>query len=302
MGKLSKVSEQSLSKYDPHKGVKKIAVLEMAEKHYAKAKDATKLISAIRDKLEAQAEFVLWWDTQVEKSKGAAEPRRNGSVTALVAGKDGLPDRMTLSRWRAKLNDPDKFEATFESVCAKYPKLLEFVKGAHVEHNSGENEWYTPAEYIEAARLMMGAIDLDPATSLAANEIVKAGQIFTADDSGLTESWDGCVWLNPPYAQPLISQFCDKLADSVRAGSVSAACVLVNNATETQWFRALVDVAAAICFPSGRIRFWSPGKESAAPLQGQAVIYVGSDVDRFIQAFGSFGFVTQIVSRDARAA
>jgi len=54
----------ALTKYDPQKGVKQIAVAEMAEKYYAKAKDADKLKQAIRNKLEAQAEFVLWWDTK----------------------------------------------------------------------------------------------------------------------------------------------------------------------------------------------------------------------------------------------
>jgi hypothetical protein len=53
-----------LSKYNPQKGVKTIAVLEGIEKHYARAKDATGLEKAIRAKLEAQAEFVAWWDTQ----------------------------------------------------------------------------------------------------------------------------------------------------------------------------------------------------------------------------------------------
>lgn len=168
----------------------------------------------------------------------------------------------------------------------------EFVKGrAHVAFNGGENEWYTPGEYIEAARKALGVIDIDPASSALAQETVQAGQFFTKDTDGLKQAWHGNVWMNPPYAQPLVGQFVDKLCTSYGDGDVQAAIVLVNNATETAWGQQLLESATAVVFPKSRIRFLDPEGKPGAPLQGQMFVYLGGHVNDFGREFCRYGVV-----------
>ena len=136
----------------------------------------------------------------------------------------------------------------------------------HVSNNSGENEWYTPIEFIKAAREVMGRIDLDPASCEAANKTVQATKIFTVNDDGLKQKWRGNVWLNPPYASDLIGKFADKVAES--KDDIEQAIILVNNATETGWFNTLISVASAVAFPKSRVKFYMADGKTGAPLQG----------------------------------
>jgi ParB family chromosome partitioning protein len=171
----------------------------------------------------------------------------------------------------------------------------ETVKAAakpHVSNNSGEQDWYTPEVYLEAARKVVGPFDLDPASSDTAQKFVKAKTYFTKDDDGLIQDWRGVVWLNPPYGSGIVDKFAEKLVDSL--GSIKSAVVLVNNATETRWFQLLANNSNAICFPSGRIKFLdSTGEPKNSPLQGQAFLYFGQKSEKFRRVFGQFGFVVE---------
>lgn len=162
----------------------------------------------------------------------------------------------------------------------------------HIIHNSGQNEWYTPPEYIRKAVEVMGGIDCDPASSEIANRIVGADTYFTAEQDGLAQTWRGRVWMNPPYSQPLIADFCRAAVEKLDSGEIMEAMVLVNNATETEWFQCLCRRSAVVYFPDHRICFIDPnGNKQSSPLQGQAILYLGDDPDRFIEVFSGQGVV-----------
>jgi len=94
----------------------------------------------------------------------------------------------------------DRTEEEFETFLAKaVQKVSDGIEGRKANRTSftADNEWFTPSEYIELARLVLGEIDLDPASHRVAQKIVKAKTFFTPDRDGLTQEWHGRVWLNP---------------------------------------------------------------------------------------------------------
>jgi phage N-6-adenine-methyltransferase len=160
---------------------------------------------------------------------------------------------------------------------------------------NGNNEWYTPAPYIELARRVMGGIDLDPASCEHAQKTVQATRFYTEADDGLSKPWNGRVWLNPPYAQPAIEQFIGKLVHEVEE-RLAAAILLTNNSTDTGWFHQAAGASSAICFTKGRIRFeTAEGLTPQSPAMGQAFFYFGAEYQKFAREFSSVGLVVEAV-------
>ena len=151
------------------------------------------------------------------------------------------------------------------------------------------DEWYTPAEYIEAARRVMGSIDLDPASCAMAQTVVKADVYLTKTENGLSQRWiRENVWLNPPYSNP--AKWVEKVLAEYESSSpfTKQAVVLVNNATETEWFQSLLK-RFPVCMLSRRIAFWRHDQNGITARQGQAIFYLGPNVSAFINEFETFG-------------
>jgi len=214
--------------------------------------------------------------------------REKGSAKLNEAVQGG---RLTLGKAEQVVKTyPDKARQDAQVGIIAKSKMTTRVKGL-----TGEIEWYTPRKYLDAVIEVIGAIDLDPASSNAAQDHVNATRYFTLDNDGLVQTWNGRVFLNPPYKMPSIKQFTVKMIESWQHGEMREGILLTNNATDTEWFHSALDVCNAVCFTRGRISFLeaSDGElvEKTSPTHGQAFFYFGKNVAAFARRFAEFGII-----------
>lgn len=160
---------------------------------------------------------------------------------------------------------------------------------------STSNEWYTPKPIIDAAREVMGHIDLDPASNAYANKVVQARRFFTADDDGLAHDWYGKVWLNPPYGkengESNQAKWSARLIEEYKSGRVTEAILLVNAVSGNTWFQPLWNYP--VCLASKRIHFYNEQVKSSAPTHANAFVYFGSNVEKFTKIFHPIGKIVE---------
>lgn len=290
-----------------------IEAVERGEVTVSAAAAVAKLPEAEQRKIASDGPKAVQKAASAERQAKSRKPDQDKSVEAIVlaecAALAGVSEDVFTKGESVLKSEHDDIKVMMMSggSCADIESAFDALTAAtaaastrrpHVTHNSGNSEWCTPPEIIESARTAMRSIDCDPASSADANATVKAHEYFTADDDGLKQTWFGNVWLNPPYAQPLISRFANAVATKFGTGEIDQACVLVNNATETEWFSTLASNASAICFPTSRLKFLTPDGVSSknTPLQGQAIVYLGGSADEFIREFSAKGIVVKVVS------
>ena len=158
------------------------------------------------------------------------------------------------------------------------------------------DSWFTPPEYLDSVRAVLDEIDLDPFTSERANEIVGAKWIFTSEQSAFENDWRVDrrvhVFMNPPYSAGLCKRAVLRFIEQYEAKRFEEGIVLVNNATDTKWFSALVAHCDGVCFTNHRISFWNADRKNVSGnTRGQAFFYFGGNLAKFRHAFKKHGFV-----------
>lgn len=165
------------------------------------------------------------------------------------------------------------------------------MQQANPEKKIKDNNWFTPAKYIEAAREVMGTIDLDPASCEQANQTVKATRYYTKEENGLMQDWYGRVWLNCPFSQQ--GAWSEKLIRAYRDGNIEQAIFLSQAATERVWFRSLWQYL--ICFTDHQIIFNRPDKPPYHIYHGTCFVYLGPNEAKFTEVFSRFGRIVRAI-------
>jgi hypothetical protein len=195
------------------------------------------------------------------------------------------PDQEREGEAPETMDDP-----TPEFQDAPEPVDLRPAKAMDVHYQSESKEWYTPADFLKAVRDVLGEIDLDPASSESANQIVGANRFFDRQANGLAQAWTAdTVYCNPPYGDE-IRAFVEKAIAELERGSYSAGILLVPARTDTAWFGLLREYPR--CFLTGRLKFWNSADASvtSAPFPSVA-FFLGQDATRFVEVFSRLGDV-----------
>lgn len=153
---------------------------------------------------------------------------------------------------------------------------------------------YTPPEIIANVRLVSGEIDLDPASDDIAQQWIQATNYYTPAIDGLSNLWFGRVFLHPP-AHGKTAKWTNKLLAEYESGRVEEAVLLVTPSAGSKWFQKLTRLFP-VCFPDERISFLDDqGRPLPRPKHGNAIFYLGQNIQRFGQVFGAIDSVSSPV-------
>jgi phage N-6-adenine-methyltransferase len=138
------------------------------------------------------------------------------------------------------------------------------VAGGSVHFSSATDLWSTPQAFFDDCARRFGPFDLDPC---ATPDNAKAARFFTAVDDGLSQTWRGRVWMNPPYGRQ-IGKWMQKALESSLAGA-TVVC-LVPARTDTAWWHDYA-TKGEVEFIRGRLKFG--GSKTSAPFPSALVVF-----------------------------
>jgi hypothetical protein len=294
---------RALAEHKAGKAAANIHAFDKAAEIAGRIKDAHAFREALIGKLASQREFAAQCRALFSHGGDRRSSEFQDDLSVVLKGLDAFCESFgfkirTVQRWYGLL-DSAAYGEHESAILKRCWNLAQLERPAN--YSSESSDWHTPPPYLEAAREVLGIIDLDPASSAEANETVRAAKFFSKEDDGLKEYWFGRVFMNPPYGTTahggsLAAEFCNKAIDEFRAGRVEACIILVNSVHSQSWQAPLFEYP--FCLVDHRIQFVSAdGEENKNPTFQNMFVYLGRDVGKFAEVFSRFGYVARKIEQ-----
>lgn len=135
---------------------------------------------------------------------------------------------------------------------------------AELMFSSKTDLWETPQEFFDELNNEFH-FELDVC---ALPENAKCAVYYTPEMDGLSQTWRGRCWCNPPYGRT-VGRWVEKAARAAETGATVV--MLLPARTDTAWFHRYIYGKAEVRFIRGRLKFG--GAKSGAPFPSMIVVF-----------------------------
>jgi phage N-6-adenine-methyltransferase len=154
------------------------------------------------------------------------------------------------------------------------------------------DSWGTPKHVIDLVKMVLGEIELDPASSdKHQSRRIQAKRFFSKADDGLKQKWIAkTLFVNPPFSNN--KTWVPKALHEFKCGHVQEMILLVPNDTKPVWWHSTFKAMHAVCITKGALALHDPRDDVArrSPM-GFHLFYFGPKPDKFVRVFAELGTI-----------
>lgn len=193
-----------------------------------------------------------------------------------------MPRAQTCARCRTSLPEPAATGRP-RRYCSTACRKAAYRRRASKPLRAARADWWTPPEVADHIRiehhLGLDAAACERSTLVADNWLGPNHHDPTRRDALAHDHWadltpkGATVWVNPPYAPPVLTKFLTRAAATAAAGTPVVALVPASTGTNW-WHRTVVEAGASVEFIRGRLVFGGPHSTGGpAPWPSALVTY-----------------------------
>jgi len=199
----------------------------------------------------------------------SGETLRKGTKVKDKASDDNEPEEVreaAQEAWQDLESGDESFNGAHERVKEAESDTKDTPDNDHdldVLTSQETDEWSSPRELVEPIDEAIGGFDLDPCSG--AEESPFAANTYTEGDDGLSQQWQGRVWVNPPYSG--VGEWVDKAANC----DAETVVFLCKGDSSTKWWHRALESATCILAIDHRLSFGDG--DSAAPFASHIFVF-----------------------------